>query len=139
MSVVDLPRVTCIAASNAFQNEKSLIRCTAHSEWISDPGTPQTFCGVRGEERVVEAAAEVHGDEVLERLDVVPDRRQLAARVRERAQRRLDDAEPDDDVRGLERIREVLAVVVDPREARPDQELLVEDLLPQPLHLLRSS
>ncbi len=43
MSVVGLPRVTCIAASNAFQNEKSLIRWTAHSEWISDPGTPQTF------------------------------------------------------------------------------------------------
>src|SRR5262245_25844113 len=29
--------------SSAFESEKSLIRCAAHSERISDPGMPQTF------------------------------------------------------------------------------------------------
>ena len=134
MRVVGLLRVRWSAASNAFQNEKSLIRCTAHSEWISDPGTPHTFSVYEAKNasysRVPKFTVTKSSKVSIScRIGV-----SLAARVRERRNARLDEAEPRHDVPGLQRIREVLAVVVDARETRPDQELLAEDLLPQPLH-----
>ena len=49
------------------------------------------------------------------------------------AERGLDDAEPRNDVRGLKRVREVLAVVVDAGQARPDEKLLAERRLPEAL------
>ncbi len=68
---------------------------------------------VRAEEHVVDAVAEVDGGEVLERLDLVAGRREAAAEIRQRTQGRFEEAQPGYDVTRLERVREVLAVVVD--------------------------
>ena len=90
---------------------------------------------VRGEERVVEPGAEVPRDPLLEGLRLRAGGADAAAEVREGTERRLDDPEAGDDVAGLERVGEVLPVVVDAREARPDEELVAHHLVPEPLDL----
>ena len=99
---------------------------------ISEPEIPHTFSVYdlknasysRLPKRVVTQSSNVFGSR--ERSRAIP-------QVRGGAQRGLDDAEPGDDVRRLQGVREVLAVVVDAGEARPDEELLAERRLPEAL------
>ena len=64
-------------------------------------------------------------------------RPRAAPEVGERAERRLDDPEARDDVLRHERVGEELALVVDPREPRPGEELVAEHLVPQALDRLQ--
>jgi len=56
--------------------------------------------------------------------------------VRERAKRGLPESEPTDDVLRRDWVREELAVVVDARQARPGEELVLENGLPEAFDLL---
>src|SRR5919199_6086784 len=57
--------------------------------------------------------------------------------VREGAARRFERAELRQRLRSFQRIREVLAAVVDARRAGPHQQIVAEDLGPEILDLLR--
>src|SRR5439155_24308715 len=91
---------------------------------------------VRLEEQLEEAPAEAVRDPILERLValVAPRGR---AQVRRDAARQLDRPELAHDVGTAQRIVEVAAVPEDARHARPEQELLAEDLVPQRVDLDR--
>ena len=91
--------------------------------------------GVGHEEVLVEPLAEAVGDPLLEvvlaalGLDRGP-------QVGEQAARELDRAELLDHVLAVERVVEELAAPVDPRHARPAQELLLHHLVPEVVDLL---
>ncbi len=87
---------------------------------------------VRAEERVVEPLAEADRDPVLEGVRGLA-ALALAQQVGERAAHRLPEAEPPEHVLRRERVRVVLAAVVDPRQPGARQEVLAEDRLPEAL------
>ena len=91
---------------------------------------------VGAEEGVVEALAEARGHPVLERLRLLA---ALALRpdVGERTAERLPEPEPAEDVLRRERVREILAGVVDAGEPRPGEEVVPHQVLPHPLDLLQ--
>ena len=88
------------------------------------------------EEDGEQALAELVGDPVVEALGVLG-RERLLLQVGEDAQRRLHVAQVVERLEGLQGIGEVLAVVVDARQARPRDEVVGQDLVPQIHHLLR--
>src|SRR6266540_1819999 len=85
---------------------------------------PPDLFRVRAEERVVETAAEVRRHPVLERVHPLPVTVELCLEVRQRTERGLEQSETGDDIAGLEWIGEVLTLVINPRQARPDEELV---------------
>src|SRR5206468_1482605 len=99
-------------------------------------GDAPDLLGVRAEERVIETLAEVRRHPVLEARRL-RGRAQSAPEVGERAAGGLDGAEAAEDVLRDERVREELALVVDAREPRPDEQLVAEHLVPEPLDRLQ--
>src|SRR5436305_3715694 len=98
-------------------------------------GDAPELLGVRPEERVVQPTAEPRSHPLLERLGLGLSMSR-GPQVRQRAERRLEQAESAHHVFCRDRIREVLALVEDAREARPSQEIVAEHLLPQTLDRL---
>src|SRR5207302_1047529 len=99
-------------------------------------GNPPDLLRVGAEEALVEPPPEPRRDPVLERLGGAASP-QETREERERATHRLDEPELADDVPRLEWVVEVVPAVVDPREARPSEELLTEQLVPQRLDRLQ--
>ena len=92
--------------------------------------------GVGLEEDREQPLAELVGDPVVEALGIGGGEG-LLVQVGEHAQRQLDVAEVVQRLEGLERIGEVVAVVVDARQPRALDEVVGQDLLPEVDHLLR--
>src|SRR5216684_2285165 len=92
--------------------------------------------GVGLEEDLEEPPAELGDHPILEAARR-PVRCEAGARVRERAARRLQRAQLDERLGSLERIAEEPALVVDARGARPQEEVVRQDLRPQVLDLFR--
>ena len=119
------------ALSTALNSERFLMRWAAQSAWISVGRDAPDLLGVGLEEGPVEAPAEAGGDPALE-VVLVLGRPDPHPEVGQHAEERLDEAEVAQRVEGLERVVEVLAVVVDPAHPGPEHEVLVvEDLVPE--------
>ena len=121
------------STASPCQSEKFLIRWAAHSDADLATRDAPDLLRVRAEEGVVEAPAEAGRDPVLERLRGLG--RGRSRRPRYEPVQRADSSTPSRSTTSsrLERVGEVLAVVVDAREPGPGEELVAEHVLPQPL------
>ena len=97
-------------------------------------GHPPYLLGVGLEEDVEQAPAEPVADPLCE-IRRMPVRQRHRFQVRQDAERRLQHAELAQRVARLQGVVEAFAPVVDPGLARPFDEPLVEDLLPEAVHL----
>jgi hypothetical protein len=91
--------------------------------------------GVGLEEVRVDAPAEPAHDPVLEAARLRGAETVAGAKVGDGAAGRLRHPQAAKDVGGLERVVEEVAAVVDPREAAANEQLVPQDLLPEPLDL----
>ncbi len=98
-------------------------------------GHAPDLLGVRLEEDLEQHAAEAVDDPVLEAL-LGADRPHPRLEIAEDHERRSPDPEVPEGVGRLERIVEESLVVVDPAEAVAYDQLVAEDLLPDPVHFL---
>ena len=96
---------------------------------------PPDLLGVRLEEDLEELAAEAVDDPILD-APLGLDRGQPGLEVARHDPERAQEAQLPERIDGLERIMEELAVVVDPAEPRPSEQLVAQDLAPEPVDLV---
>ena len=122
--------------SAAFQSEKFLIRCAAQSERISVPGMPHSFSVYDSKNALYRRCPK---RAVTHSSKVSASRRRCRCAHRYESAHRPDSQRPEatDDVLRRQRVREVLPVVVDARQAGSREELVSGEALPDALDLLQ--